>query len=273
MGYYSLIAFSLVYLTIDLMFRSWRTIAKYSLAATVVGGFVFLYFSPIINDPFYIYSTKDAKDFTTVEAAFTKHQEVYGVQPSVEQLAADIVAASDVSLASTEGVQLRVKELYPYLLSEDSYAVLLVRPLYKSIVFMCVVSIVFVLVFFGYQYYKDPPQGAYIEKIMSLFLLFLGVEILHAWSFIKSVEWSSFYSIVSSGQVISASILLLIAGVFFLRLRFITSPNGEFYEQEIATSPAGITRWRDMFDELIITHFINSKRHVGRIFVDKNQVT
>jgi uncharacterized damage-inducible protein DinB len=29
-----------------------------------------------------------------------------------------------------------------------------------------------------------------------------------------------------------------------------------------------------MFDELIITHFINNqKHHVGRIFVDKNQVT
>jgi hypothetical protein len=67
---------------------------------------------------------------------------------------------------------------------------------------------------------------------------------------------------------------MLIAGVLFLRLRFITSPNGSFYEQEIATSPKGITRWRDMFDDLILTHFINNSTNPrGRLFVDKKQVT
>jgi hypothetical protein len=47
---------------------------------------------------------------------------------------------------------------------------------------MSVIGIGFILLFFGYQYMKDPPQGAYIEKMMFLFLLFCSMEILHAWS-------------------------------------------------------------------------------------------
>ncbi|MDH4069486.1 MAG: hypothetical protein OEV30_03590 [Ignavibacteria bacterium] len=162
--------------------------------------------------------------------------------------------------------------LYPYLF-DNNYVILFVRPIYLSIMYISVLSIGFILLFFAYQYLKDPPQGAYIEKIMFLLLIYCTMEALHAWSYVKSVEWYSFYEIMNLGQVISIGVLLLIGVFFMLRLRFITSPNGEFYEQEIATSPAGITRWRDMFDELMISHFLTRKHTLGRLFVDRNRVT
>jgi len=109
--------------------------------------------------------------------------------------------------------------------------------------------------------------------VMFLFLIFFTLEVLHAWSYVKSVEWNSFYEIMNVGQMVSIGVLALIGVFFLLRLRFITSPNGEFYEQEIATSPKGITRWRDIFDEIILDHFINSSNPKGRLFVNKNQVT
>jgi len=108
---------------------------------------------------------------------------------------------------------------------------------------------------------------------MFLFLVFCTIEALHNWSYAKSVEWYSFFEIMHIGQWVSIGVLLVIGSLFFLRLQFITSPNGEFYEQEIATSPKGITRWRDKFDELILDHFINSSNPKGRLFVNKNQVT
>jgi hypothetical protein len=60
----------------------------------------------------------------------------------------------------------------------------------------------------------------------------------------------------------------MIAIFFLLRLRFITSANGEFYEQEIAASPMGITRWRDTLDNILVEKFFNRKVLLGRLLVD-----
>jgi len=163
----------------------------------------------------------------------------------------------------------RVAQLYPYLTGDNNYVVLVARPLYVTIINMCIVSLGFVLLFFGYQYLKDPPQGAYIEKIMFLILGFCSMEILHSWSFVKSVEWQSFYEIMNVGQVISMAILLLIGVFFLLRLKFITSPKGVFYEKEIASSPGAVTRWRDMLDDLLLEHFLSGRHLFGRLFVDR----
>jgi hypothetical protein len=138
---------------------------------------------------------------------------------------------------------------------------------------MCILSVGFILLFFGYQYSKDPPQGAYIEKIMFLFLIFCTMEILHAWSYIKSVEWQSFYEIMDAGQVISVGILLLIGLVFTLRLKFITSPKGEFYEREIIENPQEVTRWRDALDDLVLEYFLTRKNVLGRLFAQRRNST
>jgi hypothetical protein len=114
---------------------------------------------------------------------------------------------------------------------------------------------------------KDPPQGAYIDKIMLLFLIFCTMEIMHAWSFIKSVEWQSFYELLSMGNAVSLCVLVLIAVFLGLRLRFIRSVKGEFHEQEILVSPGNVTRWRDALDDLVIAHFFNRKAILGRLFV------
>jgi len=51
-----------------------------------------------------------------------------------------------------------------------------------------------------------------------------------------------------------------------MRLRFITSVKGEFYEQELALSPKGVTRWRDSLDNIVIEKFFNRKLLLGRMF-------
>ncbi len=136
---------------------------------------------------------------------------------------------------------------------------------------MSVLCIAFVLLFFGYQFMKDPPQGAYIEKIMFLFLVFSSLEAMHAWSFVKSMDWSFAKEMFKLGQYMSLAVLLPIALYFGTRLHFITSVKGEYYEQEVAARPAGITRWRDALDDLIIDRFFNRKAIVGRMLVDPNR--
>jgi hypothetical protein len=278
MTYYFALTVAIAYIVFDFLFKESRIVWKYLLSLGIAGGFLIVYFHPMILNPQYIYSTPDAKDLTILQSSYEEYLSKNGKAPSPEELAITFAATgNDLGesgyFSSPEHLAKRVSELYPYLAGENNYAVLLVRPLYKNTISMCVLCLGLIVLFFGYQYVKDPPQGAYIDKIMFLFLIFCSMEILHAWSFVKSVEWSSFYEIMNMGQVISIVVLLLIGLFFFLRLKFITSPNGEFYEQEIETSPAGITRWRDMLDEVILASFFRRDGLLGRFFVDQKRVT
>jgi hypothetical protein len=115
---------------------------------------------------------------------------------------------------------------------------------------------------------KDPPQGAYIEKIVFLMLVFCTLEALHAYSSMHVLQWNALISMIDIGSYISVFVLTLLSAFFGLRLRFVTSVKGEFYEQELALSPSGITRWRDLMDNVIIEKFFNRKLLLGRFMVD-----
>lgn len=270
-AYFLVLAFALIYLALDALFRDFRVLYKYLLAISIAGGFFAYYYHDVLADPNYLRTTGDAKTYKAIDTVHEAYVAEHGTEPSVETLAqlADLKLWSDGKAIGTlfQQEKLRVvTEFYPYL-SGSNYIVLLLRPLYMNAIYMCVLCVAFILLFFGYQYMKDPPQGAYIDKIMFLFLIFCTMEIMHAWSFIKSVEWQSFYEMLNMGYVVSVFVLVLIGVFFGLRLRFIRSVKGEFYEQEILVSPATVTRWRDALDDLLVAHFFNRKAILGRLFV------
>jgi hypothetical protein len=98
------------------------------------------------------------------------------------------------------------------------------------------------------------------------FLLFVSTDILHYWGYMKSVEWSSLTEFFIIGQYISNFILVVLVILFSLRLKFVLSPQGAYYEQEIATNPRGISRWRDMIDTMILMKFFKTRTVHGRLF-------
>jgi hypothetical protein len=270
--YYFLLTFGIVYLAIDAIFGDSKLAHKYFLALSIVGTFFVFYYSPIISDPKFLYNTEDILDWKELSKSYDSYQEKTGIVPGPLLLAqmTEIVnrqVEQSEKAISTEAKLARVNDLYPYL-AGSNYKILLYRPLYMNTIYMCVMSLGFILLFFGYQYVKDPPQGAYIEKIMFLFLIFCSLEILHSWSFIKAVEWQSFVRIFSIGEYFSLGVISLMVFAFWARLRFISSPKGEYYEQEIASSPQSVTRWRDGIDNIIIDSFFNRKAILGRMFVD-----
>lgn len=262
---------AVVYLTIDVLMRDFSTVKKYLISMLIVGSFFGYYYGPYFSNPLYLYTTTDMMDWKMLDESMARYRTEHGVNPTEEQLAAqtDMYSWRDGEaigvLYHAEKVN-RINELYPYL-TGSNYLTLLWRPHYLNVIHMCVLCLGFILLFFGYQYMKDPPQGAYIDKIMFMLLIHCTLEILHAWSFIKSVEWQTLFEIMRVGQYVSIAVLLGTALLFGLRLRFITSAKGEFYEQEIASSPAGITRWRDGVDNLLISHFFDRKQVLGRLFV------
>jgi hypothetical protein len=267
--YFFLLAFSICYITIDVLFRDFKTFQKYLLTFAIVGGFFAYYYQPYFSNARYLYTTNEISEFRELDKAAAAFEKQYGVAPTSGELAGYLPHTQATilnHLSERERVQ-KVVDLYPYL-SGSNYMTLLLKPIYLNAIFMCVLGVGLILLFFGYQYKKDPPQGAYIEKMMFFFLIFCTLEVFHAWSFIKTVEWQAFSDYVIIGQYLSAAVLACVAVLFGLRLRFITSAYGEFYEHEIVESPSSVTRWRDALDNLVIAHFFRRNELVGRFFVD-----
>lgn len=267
--YFFLLAFAIGYLTIDLLFRDFKIFQKYLLALAIVGGFFSYYYHPYFSNPNYLYTTNEIREWKELDAV---NSDFAGQTLSIVELVTSLSKTEEAPLLNrlTEDERLqRVTELYPYL-SVSNYKILILKPIYLNAIYMCVLCVGLILLFFGYQYKKDPPQGAYIEKMMFLFLIFCTLEIFHAWSFVKAIEWQSFSDFVVVGQYLSGFVLALIAIFFALRLRFISSAKGDFYEQEIMESPAAVTRWRDALDNLVIENFFDRKHLLGRLFVDPN---
>ena len=271
-AYFLFITLAIAYIAIDAIFREFKVLHKYFLALVVVGGFFGYYYHPILVNPRYLYETEDIQDWKVLDKAVASYKTTHDSDPSPGTLA-ELVEINSWKDGRATGVLYpseklaRVNELYPYL-SGSNYLILMCKPIYMNAIYMCVLSLGFILLFFGYQYMKDPPQGAYIDKIMFMLLIFCSMEIMHAWSFVKSLEWRTFFEMVAISQYLSIAVFCFIALFFGLRLRFITSVKGEFYEQEIATSPHAVTRWRDWLDNLVIAHFFNRKALLGRLFVD-----
>jgi hypothetical protein len=265
-AYILFLSIAIIYLVIDLLFREFKIYQKYLVTLFIVLSFFVYYFYPFFKDPFYLYNVEEIKQWKTLETVIDDNDQI----PTPAEL------ASRVTLQAWEDgkpigdlfpeVNLRQMEyLAPYL-EGDNWMVLLTKPLYMGHISMNVLLLGFILLFFGYQYKKDPPQGAYIDKMMFIFLIYCSMEVLHFWGSLKSVEWKSYIEVSNIGQYITVFLELLLALFFGLRLAFITSAQGEFYERELATNPAQISRWRDWVDNLVLSHFFNSNPFLGRFF-------
>ena len=266
-AYQFFMSIAVTYTVFDSLFREFSTVRKYLLTLIVVGGFFGYYFQNYFTDPKYLYKTEEINQWRTLNA--------YMEEQKIPNLST-IEVANNINLKtwkngnavgelfSDENLH-RVEYLFPYL-HGTNYQVLLMKPLYQSCIFIDVFIIGFILLFFGYQYKNDPPQGAYIEKIMFLILLITSMDAFHHYGFIMSVEWANWYKIFSAGQYITVLAEIMLILFFALRLHFITSVQGEFYETELATNPQQVSRWRDWIDNLILSQFSNFKLFNGRLF-------
>lgn len=270
--YFSL-AFSLIYVVFDTLFNDFKIYQKYLLTFLVVGGTFAYYYHPVFTDPKFAYSTPEIVDFKSVTNAIDQLKKENNTHPTAKEIAtvANLPAWNEGKIVGTlfeEQKVARVNELLPYT-EGGNFLMLLYRPLYFNVVYMNMLCLVFIFLFFGYQYRNDPPQGAYIEKIIFLFLPYCSLEILHFYGYIKSVEYATYLDIHRIGQYLTLLNLALLLIFFSLRLRFITSVKGEFYERELVSDSEHISRWRDSFDNLIVRHFLNPQTLHGRLFTPR----
>ncbi|MGD0339727.1 MAG: hypothetical protein ABSB78_13175 [Bacteroidota bacterium] len=264
-----LLALAIVYITCDTLFRDFSIAAKYLITILIVGGIFTYYYSPYFSDVKSLSRTQDYLDWKVIRQASNEIFTEKSQSATPEEIASRIELqiwnkGVAVGRLYDQAKLNRVRELFPYI-ENQNYVLLLLRPVYYNTIYMNVLSIFFILLFFGYQYKKDPPLGAYIEKLMLLFLIFCALEILHAWAYIKTLETEAWQELFQAGLYISTGILVLLGLFFSLRLRFIISPTGKDYEQELVCDAQRTTRWRDVFDDLLIRHYFNPKALKGRL--------
>jgi hypothetical protein len=273
LAHFFLLSFSVVYVVVDSLFTDFRTYRKYLITLLIVGGTFSYYYHPVLQNPKYLAHTDDWIDYNAVQKSVFALKEVGNAEPTSSEIAAitDLGAWKDGerigTLFSEEKVH-RTNELLPYMRGNNE-ATLFYRPLYLSNIYMNVLCVVFIFLFFGYQYKNDPPQGAYLEKIIFLFLPYCSLEILHHYAYIKSVEYEALLDVQQVGGYLTLANLVLLLFFFGLRLRFITSVKGEFYERELVSDAEHISRWRDSFDNLVVRHFLNPKAIHGRLFAPR----
>ncbi|MEX2115518.1 MAG: hypothetical protein WEB37_01425 [Bacteroidota bacterium] len=267
------LSLAIVYVAIDTLFNELSIPQKYIVVAAIVIPIAAFYYSPFISDPKHSYKTEDITDFKSVDNVIRELIREGLEQPKPEQIATRIKLSAWQEgkqvgvLFEKENIQ-RITTILPYI-EGDNFILLLFKPIHMNIIFMNVLSLMFVFVFFGYQYKNDPPQGAYIEKIVFLFLPYFSLDILHFFAYVTSNNYASYLELYSTAQYLVVFNLFLLLIFFSLRLSFITSIKGEFYERELVLDSEHISRWRDGIDSLVVRHFLNPKTIHGRLFAPR----
>ena len=121
---YLALAFAVVYLVIDSLFRDIRVGLKYVVTTLIVGVFFAFYFGDILSDPKYSYSTADVQDFRSVDHEYSALQKANGKVPTPEDIAKQITLPAwrenqPVGKLFPENNILRIKEILPYLNGEN----------------------------------------------------------------------------------------------------------------------------------------------------------
>jgi len=273
--FYAFLLFTITAFVFETVFRRWklhwRVVGSVILTAGVIAG----YFGSAFIDPLYLYKVPAYQDSKVIYQAWQQLSTQAGKSTNItaEQIASaiDLPVRKDgkiIGYLTPEAKLQRVKELLPY--NEGAnYLVLLFRPFYISIINVNIVVVLLIFFYLGYQYKRDPPQGAYIDKLMLLFLFYSTLEILHALGYAMSVEWAELVDAFSVGQYFTILVLILMGFVLRARLRFVSSIAGEFYESELVHDAERITRWRDRFDRVALHYFVNAEKMARRLFAQK----
>lgn len=250
---------ALLYLAVDYFFSKWKIVHKYLLTLSItVPIFAFL-FQPYISDPLSLYSVDEYTRYLAVKNAHTALESQTGIEPTASAVQQALVGETGMHITLSEIVNLK------NYLTEGAETILFWKPLNVKLIYVNIFLVALLLVFVFHKYWNDKPHPAYLEKIAILFILWCTFDAFHYWAFIHSASLEIYRTLFTISQYLNILTVLLMVYVFSVRLRFVLSPSGQFYEEELLLHPERITRWRDEIDTLVLNTFFTSKKLFGRL--------
>ncbi|MGA9364957.1 MAG: hypothetical protein WBW16_11395 [Bacteroidota bacterium] len=270
-GYNALLALTVVYLVVDFWLQKKRTVTKYALTFCFSAALLVPLYYPYFQDPLHLYRAEEYSRYLEIKAAYDTLTKEKGTDPTQAEVSRMVLRARSQSPgadeAGTDGRgRLEIERLSGQL-GHESEIVLFWKPLNLDTVYVNLALVGLLIVFYFVKFFCDRPQGAYFEKITILLFLFCSLEALHSWAFTRSVDTELYYSIHSIGQSLIVAVLLALVYVCSVRLRFLLSPVGRYYERQVLLRPERISRWRDEIDQLILKSLLRKTPFVGRLAV------
>lgn len=272
--YFLLLSVSVVFIVLNHVLGKRALWQKCSLTLLLVGATWMYFFHPFLADPLYLKSVPEFRNFKAVCESIKNLQNSGRANPSIDEIAsvADLQPSDGLSPSDemTKGKKkIYVADVLPYVRGDDQY-LLFYKPLWLCCFKMSLLSIFAVLFFIVYKYLMDSPEGAYVEKIVWCFLPYCCFEALHYYAYARVNMWSVIVSVVALGAYLSTAGMWLLVVLFGLRLRFIQSVEGHYYERRLISDARDISRWRDAFDNWVLRQFMNPKELDRRLAIRRN---
>ena len=272
-GVNAVLVIAVVYLIVDYRFQKWRTITKYAITLSILAALMVFLYLPYLQDPLYLYRTEEYSRYLELKSAHSSIIKESGTEPMSSEVIERALMNRGLQVDKLNPEYLArergsLSELTKYLAGGNEL-ILFWKPLNLNTVYVNAVLLGLIAIFYLLKLFNDRPHGAYFEKIIFLFFLFCAIEILHAWAYTQSADErltdaKLYYAIHEVGQYLTIVVLLALVYVCSVRLRFILSPVGRYYERQIVLNPERVSRWRDEIDRLILKAFLHRAPFSGR---------
>jgi hypothetical protein len=104
-----------------------------------------------------------------------------------------------------------------------------------------------------------------------VFLPYCVLETLHFTAVMDTRSADSYYGLNDIGNYASMIVLMGWAVTMTLRLRFINSVEGKYYERKVLTEAYVLSRWRDEFDWWIVRRYMKSDVLGNRFLINRRK--
>jgi len=245
-----------------------RTGLAISLVSICCAGVLLLELHPLLTNSRYLYTTPDITDFRIIDRAWMN------VYQSNRGKATPEIVASQIGLSRWEGGRRtgeltyeetvrRIKEIEPYLFG-NNYNMLIYRPLSDAWWRVNTLTGIVILLSILYWFFGGSPSGVYFERISVILLSFCIFEVFHFYTYARLTNYSDYLNYFNIGALLSLLTGATLILVFLLRLRFLLSHEGRYYESRLAHGSVQVARWRDSFDNYVIKKFFKENPFKAR---------
>lgn len=241
--------------------KTWmKYAASFALAASVVG----LLGMRFVIDPHALYREPENVAFEVLSTSNALGPDAHSA-PTDDELADHLAATSPFTAWERKDLTNLVGDVKEYLGQEGGESIVFWKPLDKICIYCNLIVVLIIASYLVSLYFTNRPVSAYLDKIMLIMLILSVLEIVHYTGFIYATSFEAYRSLFTIGQYFTLLVMLVMVYAVELKLRFVLSVTGRYYEDVLARSPGRITRWIDEIDALIARKFFNTDVRSGTV--------
>ncbi|MGA2623358.1 MAG: hypothetical protein ABSF91_05840 [Bacteroidota bacterium] len=254
-GLKAAILISILFPILAYRFKRLGVLKTYLVTIAITLSVIALLFGNLVLDPLRLFHLKDYEQLGMLRESYDGLSNATGREPTNEDLIVDFGNRSKIDLSES---RIRVEQLRPYL-QEGGKTVLFWMPIENSSMLVNLLCLIAIAIFLYSVYTRRRITSAYLDKIMAAFFLYWSLDTFQMYCDRYSFSREQFHALFAVGQYFTFVFLLMMVYAFSLRLRFVLSELGKYYETVLQVSPEKLTQWKDEIDNFILKTFFPKK--------------